>query len=183
MKNNNNSDDIVLLNLIREGDQVAFRNLFENHYTVVVRYIGLYLRNFSEAEQLALDIFVNVWEHRDTLKINLSFRAYLMTAARNRSLNYLRNLNREGSLDNQSFEKIYEDYPIELKELDRLVREAVISLPSKCGQIFRLSREENLSNKEISERTGISVKTIEAHITKALKLIRVYLGDSYHYLW
>lgn len=183
MKFNDNSGDIVLLNLIKEGDQNAFRHLFDFHYTAVVRYIGIYIRDYSEAEQLALDIFAYIWENRENLKINLSFRAYLMTAARNRSLNYLRNRGRDDKSVNQSFEKIYEDYQVELKELDRLIREAVFSLPSKCGEIFRLSREGNLTNREISEKTGISVKTIEAHITKALKLIRKYLGDSYNYLW
>ncbi|MDD2424635.1 MAG: RNA polymerase sigma-70 factor [Bacteroidales bacterium] len=183
MKFNDNSGDIILLNLIKEGDQKAFRNLFDCHYTAVVRYIGFYIRDYSEAEQLALDIFAYIWENRDNLKINLSFRAYLMTAARNRSLNYLRNRSSDNKGGNHNIEKIYEEYQVELKELDKLVREAVSSLPSKCGQIFRLSREENLSNREISEKTGISVKTIEAHITKALKLIRKYLGDSYNYLW
>jgi RNA polymerase sigma-70 factor (ECF subfamily) len=105
-----------------------------------------------------------------------------MRAARTRSLNYLRdNKMSFQTIDNLTI--IQEDNTLELNELDELIREAVGSLPDKCGEVFRLSRNENLTNKEVSERTGLSVKSVEGHITKALKLIKAHLGKAYSFLW
>lgn len=72
---------------------------------------------------------------------------------------------------------------LEEKELSLLIQEAVLALPDKCREIFSLSREHNLTNKEISEKLDISIKTVEGQITKALKKIRIFLGDSYFYLF
>lgn len=175
--------DILLLNLIREGNEMAFKRLFEAHFTAVCRYAGVYVREQSDAEQLALDIFAYVWENRASIQINLTFRAYIMTAARNRSLNFLRDRGRELPFGTHNYESIHTEYAVEYNELDRLIGEAIWSLPQKCGEVFRLSRHENLTNAEIAARTGLSVKTVEGHITKALALIRKYLGDTYQYLW
>ncbi len=72
---------------------------------------------------------------------------------------------------------------MELEELNRLIEEAICSLPDKCREVFRQSRQENLTNKEIAEKTQTSVKTVEAQITKALKHIRRYLDGKYSYLF
>lgn len=72
---------------------------------------------------------------------------------------------------------------LEDEDLYRLVREAVVALPDKCREVFLLSRDENLSNKEVADRLNISVKTVEAQITKALKRIRSTLGKAYFYLF
>ena len=75
------------------------------------------------------------------------------------------------------------DSKLEEQELLNLIEEAICSLPEKCEAVFRKSRFENLSNKEIANEMGITVKTVEAQITKALKYIKEYLGDSYSFLW
>ena len=106
-----------------------------------------------------------------------------MAAARNRSLNYLRDNKISSDIESMANILCGEDSSIEAKELDRLICEAVGTLPAKCAEVFRLSRECDKTNKEIAEITGISIKTVEAHITKALKTIRHYLGESYTYLW
>ena len=67
--------------------------------------------------------------------------------------------------------------------MQRLIHEAIFSLPPKCRDVFNKSRMDNLSNKEIAEQMNISVKAVEGHISRALKQIRAYLGDAYHYLW
>lgn len=177
-------DDIFLLNLVRQGDEAAFKRIFDANFTAAARYANFNLHDYEASEQIVLDIFAYIWEHRDSIELKLTFKAYIMAAARNRSINFLRDKARkENKLEEGRFEKIYEEYSLEAAELDRLISEAIGTLPDKCGEVFRLSRDENLSNKEIAERTGTTVKTVEAHITKALKAIRKYLGDSYSYLW
>jgi RNA polymerase sigma-70 factor (ECF subfamily) len=76
-----------------------------------------------------------------------------------------------------------EDWQVEFDELTRLVEEAVSLLPEKCREIFSRSRDKNLTNREIAEELGISVKTVEGQITIALKKIKAFLGDKYAYLW
>jgi RNA polymerase sigma-70 factor (ECF subfamily) len=72
---------------------------------------------------------------------------------------------------------------LETDELYQLIQEAVLALPDKCKEVFQMSRNENLTNQEIATQLNISVKTVEAQITKALKRIKDFLGDSYSFLW
>ncbi|MDL2323201.1 RNA polymerase sigma-70 factor, partial [Bacteroidales bacterium OttesenSCG-928-A17] len=80
-------------------------------------------------------------------------------------------------------EKATIDHSLELKELELLIQEAICTLPDLCRDVFYRSRMKYQTNKEIAENLDISVKYVEAQITKALKKIKKYLGDSYSYLW
>ncbi|MCF0168096.1 MAG: RNA polymerase sigma-70 factor [Bacteroidales bacterium] len=175
--------DILLLQLIRKGDQTAFKKLFDDYFPAAVRYIGFYIRDYQAAEQIAIDIFAYIWENSRNIEIKLTFKAYIMTAARNRSLNWLRDRKETSEIDSVASTLYSEDCPIEAKELDRLISEAVGTLPAKCAEVFNLSRRAEKTNKEIALLTGTSVKTVEAHITKALKAIQRYLGETYSFLW
>lgn len=179
-----NADEIVLLNLIREGDKLAFRHLFETYFTPLCRFMYVYLHDKNEVEELALDIFTYVWENRKTLQIQLSIKAYLFQAARNKSLNAIRQAKRTVSLDQVDMD-IEETnvMSLETEELSELIREAIMALPDKCREVFQLSRNESLTNQEIASQLNISIKTVEGQITKALKRIKESLGDYYYYLW
>ena len=177
-------DDIILLNLIREGDKLAFRHLFESYFTPLCRFMHLYIKDTTIVEELALDIFTYVWENRKTLQILISYKAYLFQAARNKCLNELRKKKNTISLNQEDIDiEETEAMSLETDELYRLIQEAVLALPDKCKEVFQLSRTENLSNQEIATQLNISVKTVEAQITKALKRIKEFLGDSYSFLW
>lgn len=177
-------DDLLLLNFIRRGDQQAFKNLFDAYFTPLCRFMYIYINKKEVVEELVLDIFTYVWENKETLQVYLSFKAYLFQSARNRALNELRKKNVTISLDelNADVADTYLD-SLEKDELFILVQEAVSALPDRCREVFQLSRNKNLSNKEIAEQLDISVKTVEAQITKALKKIKEFLGDAYFYLW
>jgi len=181
---NKKEDDIILFNLIRHGDKLAFRHLFETYFTPMCRFMNLYVHEKTIVEELALDIFTYIWENRMTLQIQLSLKAYLFQAARNKCLNVLRQKKLTVSIDNVEID-IEETnvMSLETEELYQLIQEAVLALPDKCKEVFQLSRTESLTNKEIANRLNISVKTVEGQITKALKRIKDFLGDSYTYLW
>lgn len=129
-------------------------------------------------------MFAYVWEHRAELEIRLSLKAYLFQMARNRSLNLLRDRKQEASLEELAVEPVDEaGVSMEMEELHRLIEEAICALPDRCREVFLKSRREELSNAEIAVEMDISVKTVEAQITKALKLIRKHLGEGYSYLF
>lgn len=180
----NIANDILLLRQIREGNEEAFKSLFETYFTPLCRFIYLYLEDSDVAEELAMDIFIYLWENRENFQIQLSLKAYLFQAARNKCLNELRKKKETVSLDDAEVTSINTDVSsLETEELYRLIHEAILALPEKCREVFVLSRQESLTNQEIAQKLNISVKTVEGQITTALKKIKKFLGDQYSYLW
>lgn len=182
---NTNSDDILLLKLIKQGDQIAFRHLFYQYAGFLERFITYYIHDREKSQDLVLDIFTYIWENRQNFEIKQTLKAYLFQAARNKSFTYIRDKKIPVYLEEMEGMEIVQNYDseLELQELHHLIEEAVSLLPDKCREIFRKSREENLTNKEIAGQLHISEKTVEGQITIALKKIRIHLGDSYSYLW
>lgn len=182
---NTNSDDILLLKLIKQGDQIAFRHLFYQYADSLERFITYYIHDREKSQDLVLDIFTYIWENRQNFEIKQTLKAYLFQAARNKSFTYIRDKKIPVYLEEMEGMEIVQNYDseLELQELHHLIEEAVSLLPDKCREIFRKSREENLTNKEIAGQLHISEKTVEGQITIALKKTRIHLGDSYSYLW
>lgn len=182
----NTMDDMFLLQLIKNGDKQAFKYVFDTYFTALCRFMYLYLGDTQEAEDIASDIFASVWENRKKLEISLTFKAYLFQAAKNRCLNVIRDRKATVSLDDingQDTPQVSITDSLETEELNNLIQEAILSLPEKCREVFLQSRTKNLTNQEIAESMDISVKTVEAQITKALKQIRKFLGTQYQYLF
>lgn len=180
-----NSDDILLLKLIKQNDELAFKHLFYQYVDSLVRFVMCYVHDRSVAEEIVSDIFIYIWEHRATFSLKLTFKAYLFQSAKNKSFTYLRDRQLQPVLSGIYPSDLgYEDTNfVEMEELSQLIEEAVTLLPEKCREIFLKSRVENQTNKDIAAGLGISEKTVENQITIALKKIRAFLGDSYFYLW
>lgn len=170
------ADDILLLKLIQSKDEHAFKYLFDLYFVPLCRYAHLYLTDAQEEEELVLDIYMHLWEHSAQINLTLSLKAYLFQAVRNRCLNFLRDkkstlsLEEAGDIANNETTST-----LEMEELTFLIQEAICALPDKCQQVFRLSREGNKTNQEIADELNISVKTVEAQITKSLKRIKTFL--------
>lgn len=178
------TDDILLLKLIQSKDEQAFKYLFDTYFVPLCRYVHLYLDSTEEGEELVLDLFMHIWEHSGQINLTLSLKAYLFQAARNRSLNFLRDKKTTLSLD--AAPDIANDETaslLETEELNHLIQEAICSLPDKCRQVFLLSREENKTNQEIADEMNISIKTVESQMTKALKRIKAFLDSKYAFLF
>lgn len=168
---NTNSDDILLLKLIKQGDQIAFRHLFYQYADSLERFITYYIHDREKSQDLVLDIFTYIWENRQNFEIKQTLKAYLFQAARNKSFTYIRDKKIPVYLEEMEGMEIVQNYDseLELQELHHLIEEAVSLLPDKCREIFRKSREENLTNKEIAGQLHISEKTVEGQITIALR--------------
>ena len=169
---------------LKKGNHKTFELLFKKYYVFLCYEARSYITEKYIIEEVVGDVFRWLWENRETFQIQLSLKAYLFQAAKNKCLNELRKKKETVGLDGVEVSTINTSVStLETEELYRLIQEAVFSLPDKCRNIFLLSRRENLTNQEIARRLNISVKTVEGQITTALKKIKKFLGDQYSYLW
>jgi RNA polymerase sigma-70 factor (ECF subfamily) len=173
------SDRDVLVRLAR-GEQAAFESLFREHYGSLVRLAERLVRSRDLAEDTVQEVLLNLWRQRETVRVEDSLRAYLHRSVRNRALNHIRNerVRREAApqiLDDLSSER---DGDSELigEEIETAVRHAVSELPPRCREVFELSRSQGLKYAEIAEVLGISVKTVETQMGRALKTLRERLS-------
>lgn len=140
------------------------------------------MKDLDIAREVVQDVFANLWEKRDTIEHDKSPKSYLGTAVRNRCLNYLRDnrkfdagmLEIEGLGEEHSYDE--QDSLVE-NELKTKIDEAVNSLPEKCREIFICNRMENKKYQEIADEMKLSVKTVEAQMSKALKIMREKLAE------
>lgn len=124
------------------------------------------------------EVFISVWEKFDSLPPDTQYRSYLFTAVRNRCLNYLRDKKKLLSLEKVGDADLSEvNTSLEAAELEQAIAQAINSLPEKCRQIFEMNRGEGLKYAEIAEKLGLSVKTVEAQMSKALSVLRERLGE------
>ncbi|GHV24128.1 DNA-directed RNA polymerase sigma-70 factor [Bacteroidia bacterium] len=160
----------------------TFRHIYESYYEVVCRYLNYYTRDTNIIEEVVQDVFVRLWENRESVEIKF-IKTYLYNSARNRMLNYLRDeLNRAQLLERWAKTEI--EYRkakdcINRDEFLYLLQTVIDALPLRCKEIFVMSREEKLSYKEIAQKRNISVKTVEAQMGIALKRIRESLISHY----
>lgn len=178
-------NDRLLLELLKKDDEKAFSLLFESYYVPLCRYARLILKSEQSAEEVVMNVFIYIWENRTRIGIKSSLCAYLFRSVRNRCINYLRDNDPSVYLSDVMVELLCseENRDMEVEELNHFIEEAILSLPDKCRDVFLKSRNEEMSNREIAEQLNISVKTVEAQITKALKTIRSYITDKMVILW
>ena len=150
--------------------------IFKKYYKLVCSSIYRMIPDSNLAEDLAQDVFCDLWNKRAHLKITTSLKAYLSKSAVNKTLNHIRKKKIvSGEYDMNILENIHVaklNDPLEYAELQDYINCAINKLPSKRRIVFMLSRFEEYSYKEISEELGISTKTVENQISKALKALR-----------
>lgn len=134
-----------------------------------MKYVG----DIEVAKNIVHDVFLALWEKFESLPSDTNYRSYLYTAVRNRSLNFIRDQKKVVSLDGASDLSTSEgNNPMETEELETQIELAISQLPERCRIIFEMSRYEELKYSEIAKKMGISIKTVEAQISKALGILR-----------
>lgn len=170
------------MSAIRQGQESAFEQMFRTYYERLCRYAHTLLKDADEAEEMVQTVFLTIWEKRADLEITLSLKAYLYRAVHNHCLNRIKHYgvrenHREYSLYVQAdgYDSVTE--AIHANELEERIERAVSKLPEQCQVVFRMSRFEELKYQEIADQLGLSVKTIENQIGKALRIMRQELAD------
>ena len=159
----------------------SFELLFAEFFEPLCGFAYGYVSDRDTAQEIVQDVFINLWQKRNSIEKDKSVKSYLYTSVKNRCLNYIR--------DNKNFRSHYLDVVLELEipvqeedifsesETQDKINAALDKLPEKCRQVFELSRFEEMKYKEIAENMGISVKTVEVQMSKALKILREELKD------
>jgi RNA polymerase sigma-70 factor (ECF subfamily) len=173
-------DSKELFDRLRQGDERAFDTLFRDWYPSLVRASEAIVRSRAVAEEIVQDVLLELWRRREMLVSSSSPQAYLFQSTRNRSLNHMRHerVVKEGepfARRPESTEPLAHAHMVE-DEMQVAVRRAVASLPDRCREVFELSRTHGLRYAEIAETLGISIKTVEAQMGKALRILREELS-------
>ena len=169
-------------NLYVIGTKADFERLFRANYSVLCSFANSYLHDADNAEEVVQEVMFNLWTNREHLIFRTSVKGYLFRAVRNSSLNLIRHQ----QIKNEYAEHVQAgaelslgsgDEEIIFSELENRIREAVDKLPTERKKVFILSRYEGLTYQEIGGRLGISVKTVENQMGKALKTLRIELAE------
>lgn len=170
-----------ILSSIKQGDAKAFEDLFRRYFPHLLHYASMLLKDEDLAQDAVQSVFIHIWEKRKELEIQKTIKSYLFRSVYNASINLLK----QQKLNEKSRKALALIHPgieqsfllnIEAHELETRIASALESLPEKCRQVFDLSRNEGLKNREIAEKLGISIKTVEAHIGKALGILKKRLN-------
>ena len=170
---------------IRNGDEKAFEMFYRLEFNNLVHFITSYTSDRERSRDLAQEVLCTLWESRESIRPEANLRAWVFTIARNRTLNLLKERrlfsdpSRRCSLDEKiaALEDPSVDHHISALELSSLIKKAYDTLPVTAGDTFRLSRLGGLTNREISEKKGLSVKAVEYHIKISLRHFREKLKE------
>lgn len=181
----NNSQEI--LQRLKNDDQLAIKEIFHSYYGLVFKTIVRLCNDATLTEDLAQNVFMRFWEKRQQLNIKGPLAPYIKRMAINEALGYLRkNKLATEEIEEQTLPNLYAndaDQDLLYEEVKEVLGQAVQKLPPRCQTVFKLSRYEELSYKEISKEMDISVKTVENQMGRALKLLRKMLSGYLHFFF
>jgi len=169
--------NLLIFKKIKEGDIHAYEDLFRSYYEPLCRYACRFVGNTDTAEEIVQDLFYVLWKERENLNIFTSVNGYLYRSVKNKSLQLLEKVKIREDYQNMYAENadtvtFNPQEELEYKELEQLIERTLNRLPDRRRKIFRMNRMEGKKYNEIALELHISVKTVEAEITKALKVLR-----------
>jgi RNA polymerase sigma-70 factor (ECF subfamily) len=169
-------DQAQLLRGMERGEEAAFRSLFDLYYQRLVTFAYRFTGDMDSARSVVQDVFVMLYDKRDTIRIHTSLKSHLFQSVRNRSLNLVKHekMKREhhARMALELDEGVMPGDSLEVVELQMSIARVVDELPGQCQKIFRMSRQDGTPNQEIADKLSISKRTVETQISKALKRIR-----------
>ncbi|HYG01890.1 MAG TPA: RNA polymerase sigma-70 factor [Chryseosolibacter sp.] len=169
--------DLEIITALNNGDENAFAEVYRRHASELIHFIHRSIPYKETCEEIVQDIFLTLWSRREQLTPTGTIRAYLYKSARHKIVDYVRHsiVKQKYEQHYRLFEAVYEELPAETHDqnVSEVIDATIAALPEKCQMAIRMRLHEDLSYQEIASRMKISVKTVEKHISAALKELRV----------
>ena len=187
MNDNSALPDSDLVVRLRNGEEVAFKIIFDRWFKKLYYFSFRYLKSKEEAEEMVQETMLQLWVTREKLDERYPVSSYLYTIVKRLSLNRLKQIASSKSAAEHHFVNLKvtvnttED-ALSLSELKRITAEALALMPEKQQQVYRMSRNEGLSLDEIALSLGILKNTVKKHLSEALKMIRIHFASRYYLL-
>lgn len=181
--------DKTVLEKLKYGDSKAFESVFNVWYEPLVNFANEYISDLEWAKNIVQSIYMRLWEKHNLVDPDSNLKSYLYMSTRNACLSHLRHIRVENAYFEKAIRNI-EDHQlnyealeelnieqIDFTKLERRIQETIDSLPDRCREVFILSRYNEMKNKEIALKLDITVKAVEANITRALTKLRENTKD------
>ncbi|MFG6685827.1 RNA polymerase sigma factor [Mariniflexile sp. HNIBRBA6329] len=176
------SSNSQLIEALKIGDSKAYTFLMDAYYHKLCVYTYSLVHDQDAAEDIVQNVFIKTWKKRERLKPDFEIKSFLYKSVYNEFIDYYRKQKSVFPLENKyisALSSIVEDEEEQsLEQLIKLVKSEIQNLPPKCKEIFLLSKQEGLTNVEIAEYKNVSIKSVEAHITKAFSILRKTVGEK-----
>jgi RNA polymerase sigma-70 factor (family 1) len=181
--------DQKLTALLKDGDRIAYTEIYDRYIWVLLDHAYNKLRNREEAKDIVQEAFTLLWTKKDFLKDEENLSGYLYTTVRNTILNVFAHRKVQdkyiASMEHFAGQNtaVATDYLVREHQLKALIETEIAALPPKMREVFELSRKANLNHKEIAAQLGISEQTVSKQVTNALKILKVKLGIYFYLIW
>ena len=167
-------------------DQKAFSEFFDSYHSKLIKFAHLYVSRYDQAEEIVSEVLIKLLKKRKTLHEIEKFEGYLFTMIKNQSLNYIKqNKRRQSHLPIENIEDFFSTERIDPyqkyleRELRNLLNKTIELLPPKRQMVFKLIKDEGMSQKEVADLMDISVRTVEVHLKLAVKDVRKIIKDYF----
>ncbi|PIF29689.1 RNA polymerase sigma-70 factor (ECF subfamily) [Flavobacterium sp. 9] len=182
MKSEDYNDNDILIESLKNGDEKAYTYLIDTYHHKLCVYANSLVKNVYSAEDIVQNVFIKVWEQRTRLKTNHAIKSFLYKLVYNEFIDLYRKNQSLFSLEKSYYDAlnsiVLEDDSESLQHVINVVNKEIQNLPPKCKEVFILSKKEGLTNIEIAEHLDVSIKTVEAQITKAFSILRSSLDEK-----
>lgn len=170
----------------KSNEELAFEILFRKYYVRLCCFANKFIANSAESEEIVQEVFLNIWNKRSHLKLDDEIRPYLFKSVQNMCFNFIEHkkvIDNYYSVIAVVYKNQAEDFnnyeTVLYNELQKRVDSAIESLPAQCKKIFQMSRQDGLKYIEIAENLGLSVKTVETQMSRALAKLKEELKDYF----
>lgn len=171
----------VLIDKMKGGDRESFNMIFRRYYTPLVRFCVRFVADSDQAAEIVQDLFVKLWTNREKLAFTSSFESYMLRSVRNSAITYINKERAHADVN----ERIYTDdsdandpsETLQSNNLEASYQKVLSTMPEKRREVFLASRFDGLKYAEIAEKFGMSQKTVEAHMSAAIKQLREGLKE------
>ncbi|QSB28949.1 RNA polymerase sigma-70 factor [Flavobacterium sp. CLA17] len=186
--NHNHRLESDIFESFKKGDQIAFTYFYDKYFKRIQSFSVQFIYDPDEAENLAQEAFLHLWQNRESVDSINGIQSFLYTYSKSKCLNLIRHNKVKDKFKNDLLNQKEKELNIEvlnsiefdtlqLTELERIINESINDLPPKTREVFIKKRFENKKNAEIAEEMQVTLKAVEAHMTKALKILKTKLSD------